>query len=327
MAGHVNGHTLVAIGAGPAGARVIVLERRDSVGGRTASFLQDGFTFDNGSTFFLHPAVLREVFETCGRDLYREIDLRRLDPMYLLQFDDGNTFDATRDVDRLTAKAARISLDDVPNIARYLAENKAKIGLVSPIGGCNAISRTRARAARQMGVDIRLSEPAEEIVFEGRQATGVRTGRQTHAADAVVVNADFASIMQKLIPNRLRRRFSDDRIGAKKYSCSTFMLYFAMMGRLDDLQHHMIYRSGDYLENIREIDAGVAPRSRRSMCRTPRSPTRRWPPRGIQPSMCWCPPLICRAITFAPHTTRLPPLFSVSELSCAMVRLPQEGPF
>jgi len=32
-------------------------------------------------------------------------------------------------------------------------------------------------------------------------------------------------------------------------------------------------------------------------------------------------------LTFSHHTTRLPPLFSVSELSCAMVRLPQEGPF
>ena len=135
---------VVVVGAGPgglasamllraAGLEVTVLERADRVGGRTASFTQDGFTFDYGPTFYLYPQVLREIFGACGYDLDAEVDLRRLDPMYRLQFDDGRTFDATADIDRLTAEAARLSPEDAPNVRRYLETNAAKFDSFVPI--------------------------------------------------------------------------------------------------------------------------------------------------------------------------------------------------
>ncbi len=340
----------VVVGAGPgglasaillraAGAEVTVLERGDRVGGRTASFTQDGFTFDYGPTFFLYPQVLREIFGAAGFDFDAEVPMQRLDPMYRLQFDDGRTFDATPDIDRLTAEAAHLSPADAPNVRRYLANNAAKFdsfvpilqrpflgmrdlmradmvrafpklrpwasvdghlrrwfrdsdlrlafsfqskylgmspfkcpslftivahveyghGVFHPLGGCNAVPRAMARVARQMGVDIRLSEPAEEIGFEGRRATSVRTARGTIPADAVVVNGDFASTIRTLIPDRLRRRWTDRKIDSKQYSCSTFMLYLGIEGRLDDLAHHTIFLSNDYARNIQEIDEGLAP--------------------------------------------------------------------
>ena len=60
---------VVVVGAGPgglatamlaraAGAEVTVIERADRVGGRTASFSQDGYTFDYGPTFYLYPEIL-----------------------------------------------------------------------------------------------------------------------------------------------------------------------------------------------------------------------------------------------------------------------------
>ena len=82
---------VVIIGAGPgglasamllaqAGLRVPVLEKQTRVGGRTGAITGDGFTFDIGPTFFLYPQILAEIFATCGADLHREVDLRRLDP-------------------------------------------------------------------------------------------------------------------------------------------------------------------------------------------------------------------------------------------------------
>lgn len=61
---------IVIIGAGPgglasamllaaAGLRVTVLERRDTVGGRTTTLDMGGFRFDRGPTFFMQPDVLR----------------------------------------------------------------------------------------------------------------------------------------------------------------------------------------------------------------------------------------------------------------------------
>jgi phytoene desaturase len=341
---------VVVIGGGPgglatamllraSGAAVTLLERSDRVGGRTASFTQDGFTFDYGPTFYLYPQVLREIFSACGRDLDAEVDLRQLDPMYRLQFDDGNTFDATPDVERLTAEAAKIDADDARNVPAYLQEQIDKFGLFTPIlqrpfhnmldlvkpdmlralrlfrphltvdqdlrrffkhpdlrlafsfqskylgmspfkcpslftivahveygygvfhpiGGCNAIPRAMARVAEEMGVDIRLSTPAEEIEFDGRQARAVRTDKGTFKADAVVVNGDFASTIPKLIPDAKRKRWKDKAIAKKKFSCSTFMLYLGIEGRYDDMRHHTIFLSEDYLHNIQEIDAGLAP--------------------------------------------------------------------
>jgi phytoene desaturase len=146
-----------------------------------------------------------------------------------------------------------------PSLFTIVAHVEYGFGVFHPIGGCNAIPRAMARVAQEMGVDLRLSSPAEEIVFEGRRATGVRVAGQTIPADAVVMNGDFATSAKALIPDRLRRRWTDKKIDSKKYSCSTFMLYLGIEGRLDQLHHHTIHLSGDYLKNIQEIDDGQAP--------------------------------------------------------------------
>jgi phytoene desaturase len=62
-----------------------------------------------------------------------------------------------------------------------------------------------------------------------------------HLADAVVLNADFAQAMTTLIPETLRRRWTNRQIARKRFSCSTFMLYFGLDGDIPELPHHTIY--------------------------------------------------------------------------------------
>ena len=102
-----------------------------------------------------------------------------------------------------------------------------------------------ARVCEDMGVDMRLGEPVERILVDGRTATGVRTAAGDERFDALVVNADFAHAMRTLVPDSARRRWTDRRIERKKFSCSTFMLYLGIEGRLDDVAHHTIYLSKD----------------------------------------------------------------------------------
>ncbi len=64
-----------------------------------------------------------------------------------------------------------------------------------------------------LGANFRLGEPVQEILFQGRRATGVRTQAGEESFDAVVVNADFAHAMQHLVPDRLRRRWTDKQAG------------------------------------------------------------------------------------------------------------------
>jgi phytoene desaturase len=82
----------------------------------------------------------------------------------------------------------------------------------------------------------------------------VRTPRADYPADATVINADFARSMTRLVPDRLRRRWSDRKIAAKRFSCSTFMLYLGIEGRYDSIPHHTIYLSENYRDNLADIE-------------------------------------------------------------------------
>ena len=146
-----------------------------------------------------------------------------------------------------------------PSLFTILSFMEYEFGVYHPRGGCGAVMDSLARVAGDLGANFRLGEPVQEILFQGRRATGVRTQAGEESFDAVVVNADFAHAMQNLVPDRLRRRWTDKKIGTKKFSCSTFMLYLGLEGIDDEIAHHTIYLSKDYRRNIAEIEEGRAP--------------------------------------------------------------------
>jgi len=140
-----------------------------------------------------------------------------------------------------------------PSLFTILSFLEYEYGVFHPRGGCGAVTEAMARIARDLGVDIRLDEPVEGIEFDGRRATGVRTPAGRYACDALVINADFARAMSRLVPDRLRRRWTDRKLAAKKYSCSTFMMYLGVEGEVD-LDHHTIWLADDYRENLADIE-------------------------------------------------------------------------
>ncbi len=336
---------VVVVGAGPgglasammlssAGIEVTVLEREEQPGGRTSTIERDGFRFDRGPTFFLFPEVLETVFRACGRSLYDEVPMHRLDPNYRLVFEEGGHVDATSDLEQLKAEIARISPADAAGIDRYMADNRRKFekfrpilespfsshkdvmklpllellpllrpwasvdadlrrffsdprirlsfsfqskylgmspfkcpslftilafleyefGVFHPIGGCGAVSQAMARVASEVGADIRLGEPVREIEFDGRRVRAVQTDKGRYAADALVVNADFANAMRSLVPEKLRRRWNDRKLARTKMSCSTYMLYLGVEGKYPQLPHHTIHLSNGYEAHLDTIE-------------------------------------------------------------------------
>jgi len=145
-----------------------------------------------------------------------------------------------------------------PSLFSILSFLEYEHGVFHPIGGCGAVTSAMARIAEDMGVEIVTEEPVEEILIDTgrnvRKAVGVRTSKRKLLADAVVVNADFADAMRKLIPNRHRPKWSDKKIASKEYSCSTFMMYLGIEGRYDDVAHHTIYLAENYRQNLRDIE-------------------------------------------------------------------------
>ena len=143
-----------------------------------------------------------------------------------------------------------------PGLFTILSFLEYEHGVFHPLGGCSAITRRMGELARQLGAKIETGVAVEEIVFNGVKAVGVKTTSGQAPADAVVVNSDFAQTIRRLIPQALRRRWSDDRIASKRYSCSTFMMYLAIDGALPELAHHNIFLAGDYRQNLYDIEQG-----------------------------------------------------------------------
>ncbi len=140
-----------------------------------------------------------------------------------------------------------------PSLFSILSFLEYEHGVFHPIGGCAAVTQAMLRIARDMGVKVQLGESVREVEFTGRKAKAVVTDAGRYECDAVVINADFARAMMKMIPNHLRRQWSDKKIRKAQYSCSTFMMYLGIEGTYD-LPHHSIYISRDYGENLKDIE-------------------------------------------------------------------------
>ncbi|MCU0708443.1 MAG: phytoene desaturase family protein [Pirellula sp.] len=136
---------VVVVGAGPgglaaamqlahAGAEVTVLEARDVVGGRCSTMTcPGGFSFDVGPTFYLYPRILKEIFQSVGRDINQEIPMKRLDPQYRVAFGAGGQLDCTPDLESMDRQIAALSPADVGKLKKYLDSNRTKLAKFRPI--------------------------------------------------------------------------------------------------------------------------------------------------------------------------------------------------
>jgi len=154
------------------------------------------------------------------------------------------------------SKYLGMSPRDCPSLFTILPFIEYEYGVWHVRGGLNRIMAAMASAAMDMGVEIRTGAPVERLRFDGRRVTGVVVDGQAHDHPHVVLNADAPWALKNLLPpealSRVRGYTSPQRIDAKRYSCSTAMLYLGLEGPVD-LPHHTIYVSARYERNLEEI--------------------------------------------------------------------------
>ena len=221
------------------------------------------FMDDNRAKLAVFRPVLENAFNGL-RDLMRPPVLKglsKLRPHRSVDSDLGTYFkdERIRLAFSFQSKYLGMSPFRCPSLFTILSFMEYEYGVYHPRGGTGAVMAAMARVARDLGATIKLNDKVEGIEFAGRRATGVRTKAGTTAADALVIGSDFAHTMTSLVPDGIRRRWTDKKIGTKKFSCSTFMLYLGIEGTLPDLSHHTIYLADDYRRNLAEIEAGLAP--------------------------------------------------------------------
>lgn len=100
----------------------------------------------------------------------------------------------------------------MPSLFTTIAHVEYGFGMFNPRGSCSAITVAMACIANEMSANLCLSEPGRKLTLDGPQATGAVTGEGRYGADAVVINADFATAMTTLVPDSARWRWSDRKI-------------------------------------------------------------------------------------------------------------------
>jgi phytoene desaturase len=115
------GGLALAIRLQSAGARTVLIERRDRPGGRAYVYQDQGFTFDAGPTVVTAPNTIEELYTLSGRELGDYVDMLPVDPFYRLVWPDGSQLEYNADAEQVCRQIAERNPRDAEGYRRFLA--------------------------------------------------------------------------------------------------------------------------------------------------------------------------------------------------------------
>lgn len=155
---------IVIVGGGPGGLtcamilahrgfRVSLFEAQATLGGRNAALRAGPYTFDVGPTFLMLKDVLDEVFREAGADTGQLMDMRRLEPMYRLQFGD-KWIDPSTDPERMKAEIARLFPGREERYDRFVQRERDRFRHLFP-----CLQKSYHRAGTLFSLDLLKAVP------------------------------------------------------------------------------------------------------------------------------------------------------------------------
>ena len=136
------GKKVIVVGAGPGGLTcamilsyrgfsVTVYEKEDRVGGRNAPLKLGPYTFDTGPTFLMMKFILEEMFSEAGKDVSKYLEMRKIEPMYFLDYGNIQLYPST-DVVKTTEEVKRIFPGDENGVAKFYKRERHRFSLLFP---------------------------------------------------------------------------------------------------------------------------------------------------------------------------------------------------
>ena len=124
-------------------------------------------------------------------------------------------------------------------------------GVFFCMGGTGKLVEELGKLMERQGIKLQMGADVDEIILDGKRATGVRMNSgETLNADIVVFGGDPETCYKHLLP--AKKTFSMPTI-KKQYSMGLYVLYFGTRKLYPDVAHHSIWMGPRFKELLTEI--------------------------------------------------------------------------
>jgi phytoene desaturase len=149
---------------------------------------------------------------------------------------------------------------EAPATFSLMAYTEMAHGVWYPNGGMYSIVEALMTLAREAGVEFAFDTTVEQIIVNGRRASGVvLEHNQLVKPDVILANADLPYVYQDLLP----KDGLAERISRKHFSCSVISFFWGVDKPYEALGPHTLFLADDYQANfdaiIRELGLPANP--------------------------------------------------------------------
>ena len=99
---------------------VSVFEKNSTPGGRCGQLIRDGHRFDLGATMLMMPDIYRDIFESLGIPLFENNEIKPLDDLYKIYFDNNDVLAFTTDKERMKLQHEKIEQGSFAKSQKYV---------------------------------------------------------------------------------------------------------------------------------------------------------------------------------------------------------------
>jgi phytoene desaturase len=103
------------------GYRVDVYEKNSTPGGRCSHLIHEGHRFDLGATMLVMPGIYKEVFSSLGIPLFENNDIKPLEDLYRIYFDDNEVITFSTDQNKMKTQLEKIEPGSFDKSTKYIS--------------------------------------------------------------------------------------------------------------------------------------------------------------------------------------------------------------
>lgn len=142
--------------------------------------------------------------------------------------------------------------EDTPALYSLMNYADLRLGTWYPMGGMYNIAEAFYKIALSQGVTFKFNEPVTSFDYNKNTITAVNTATNSYSSSAVLANADYHHVDQKLVKKDLRH-YSTNYWNTRKMAPSSLLVFLGVKRKLNNLKHHNLFFDADFRSHAHQI--------------------------------------------------------------------------